>query len=129
MKASADTQTLFSMMAARSADSDTTRSSFAAAASTEDAQPGIAAGTAFIGGGCCVHLSAEYTPVSPTANSLIGILVRDSEGTLLAWVRLEKAGTHYQIKEGIITTRPGATLTVIVVNMVARVRWCEVFSC
>jgi hypothetical protein len=86
-------------------------------------------GTAFIGGGCCVHLSVEYTPTSPAAQSLIAVLVQDSEGTLLAWMRTEKPGVGYQIKECIITTKPGATVAVLVVNMTARLRWCEVFSC
>ncbi|HWA46558.1 MAG TPA: hypothetical protein VHA10_25290 [Hypericibacter adhaerens] len=90
-------------------------------------QAGI--GTAFIGGGCCVHLSIEYMPTSPTAQSLVAVLVQDSDGTLLAWARTEKAGIGYQIKECIITTKPGATVTVLVVNMTARLRWCEVFSC
>jgi hypothetical protein len=115
---------LFSMVGA--AEADSLKADFATAAAQRQ---GVATGTAFIGGGCCVHLSVEYTPVSPTAASLIGILVLDSEGTLLVWARAEKAGTHYQIKEGIITTKPGAHITVIAINMVARVRWCEVFSC
>lgn len=86
-------------------------------------------GTAFIGGGCCVHLSVEYTPTSPAAQSMIVVLVRDSEGTLMAWGRTEKPGANYQIKECIVTTRPGATVVMLVVNMTARLRWCEVFSC
>ncbi len=86
---------------------------------------------AFIGGGCCVHLSIEYTPTNPASNqpALVFVLVRDSEGTLLAWVKQATAQDGYQIKEGIITTKPGAHVTVLVLNMTARVRWCEVFSC
>ena len=86
-------------------------------------------GTAFIGGSCCVHLSVEYMPTTPTAQSLIAVLVQDSDGTLLAWGKTEKPGVGYQIKECIITTKPGATVTILVVNMTARLRWCEVFSC
>lgn len=86
-------------------------------------------GTAFIGGGCCVHLSIEYAPSTPTASSRVFVLVRDSEGTLMAWGRNEKAGAGYQIKEGIITTKPGADLALVVLNTTARVRWCEIFSC
>ncbi|HQR14238.1 MAG TPA: hypothetical protein PKW52_10635 [Nitrospira sp.] len=88
-------------------------------------------GKAFIGGGCCVHLSIEYTPTNPASNqpALVFVLVRDSEGTLLAWVKQATAQDGYQIKEGIITTKPGAHVTVLVLNMTARVRWCEVFSC
>ena len=56
-------------------------------------------------------------------------MVQDSEGTLMAWGRPEKPGAGYQIKECIVTTKPGATVAVLVVNMTARVRWCEVFSC
>jgi hypothetical protein len=100
--------------------------------------PGLAAaagavqlgiGAAFIGGGCCVHLSIEYTPTNPAVQSLVGVLVQDSEGTLLAWIRTEKPGVGYQIKECIVTTKPGATMVVLTINMTARVRWCEVFSC
>lgn len=97
------------------------------AAAAAAVQAGL--GTAFIGGGCCVHLSVEYMPTTPTAQSTIAVLVQDSDGTLLAWGKTEKAGTGYQIKECIITTKPGATVTILVVNMTARLRWCEVFSC
>lgn len=88
-------------------------------------------GKAFIGGGCCVHLSIEYTPTNPasTLPAIVVVMVKDSESTLLAWAKLAKASEGYQIKEGIVTTKPGAHLTVLVVNMTARVRWCEVFSC
>jgi hypothetical protein len=85
--------------------------------------------TAFIGGGCCVHLSVEYAPVVPTAQSFIMIIVTDSEGTLLAWAKIEQPGGHYQVKENVVTTKPGATVMVAVSNATARVRWCEVFSC
>jgi hypothetical protein len=85
--------------------------------------------TAFIGGGCCVHLSVEYAPVVPTAQSLVMIIVTDSEGTVLAWAKTEQPGGHYQVKENVVTTKPGATVIVAVLNATARVRWCEVFSC
>jgi hypothetical protein len=85
--------------------------------------------TAFIGGGCCVHLSVEYAPVVPTAKSFVMIIVIDSEGTLLAWAKTEQPGVHYQVKENVITTKPGATVLVAVFNATARVRWCECFSC
>ncbi len=84
---------------------------------------------AFIGGGCCVHLSIEYAPSVATAASLVGVLVTDSEGTTLLWAKRVEPGTGYQICEGILATKPGANLAVVVVNMTARVRWCEVFSC
>ncbi len=86
-------------------------------------------GRAFIGGGCCVHLSIEYVPVAATAVSLVGVLVTDSEGTALVWGKRVEQGSGYQICEGILTTKPGANLAVVVVNMTARIRWCEVFSC
>jgi hypothetical protein len=125
--ATLDTGNVFSAMMAEAAK-PRAPGAFAAA-DTRAAAAQLGTGTAFIGGGCCVHISVEYTPTSPTADSLVGIVVSDSEGTMLAWLRQEKAGTHYQVKEGIITTKPGATITVVVSNMVARVRWCEVFSC
>ena len=83
-------------------------------------------GTAFLGGGCCVHLSIEYTSVSESAQVVVEVM--DAEGTVLAWV---KRGIQpgYYIKEGIISTNPGASLRVIVKDATARVRWCEVFSC
>jgi hypothetical protein len=86
-------------------------------------------GHAYIGGGCCVHLSVEYAPASLTARSAVEIMVMDSEGTEMAWGKYEMPGAGYQVKEGIITTKPGAKLVVVVMRMVARVRWCEVFSC
>jgi hypothetical protein len=86
-------------------------------------------GAAFIGGGCCVHLSIEYAPSPPTAMSVVAVLVDDAQGTVMAWGRLEKENAGYQVKEGIITTKPGADLHVMAVNMTVRLRWCEVFSC
>lgn len=111
---------------------DNTEAARAAAnsvAAIAQAELKLGLGTAFIGGGCCVHLSVEYTPSTPTANAIVAVLVQDSEGTSMAWFKTEKAGTGYQIKEGIITTKPGADLFVLVANMTARVRWCEIFSC
>lgn len=89
----------------------------------------VATGTAFIGGGCCVHLSVEYIANNPAKASLVEILVQDSENTFLGWGKLEPAGTPYRIHEGIVTTKPGAKLFVAVANATARVRWCEIFSC
>jgi hypothetical protein len=90
-----------------------------------------AAGTAkaFIGGGCCVHISVEYAPSTPTAAAMVAIIATDTEGTTLAWEKIEQPGTHYQVKENVITTKPGATVTLFAVNATARIRWCEVFSC
>jgi hypothetical protein len=85
-------------------------------------------GAAFIGGGCCVHLSIEYTPTG-TADGGIAVLVQDSNDTELIWVKAVSAGLGYQIKEGIVTTKPGAHLALLVEGATARVRWCEVFSC
>jgi hypothetical protein len=85
-------------------------------------------GAAFIGGGCCVHLSIEYAPTG-TADGAIAVLVQDSNDTELIWVKAVSAGLGYQIKEGIVTTKPGAHLALLVEGATARVRWCEVFSC
>jgi hypothetical protein len=88
----------------------------------------IGLGSAFIGGGCCVHLSVEYTPIG-TADGTVGLIVKDSNDTELMWIKKAAAGLGYQIKEGVVTTKPGASLSVLVVGAIARVRWCEVFSC
>ena len=101
----------------------------AAAATDAAAAPAVGTAKAFIGGGCCVHLSVEYAPITPTSPLIVLILVTDTDGTLLAWGKLEPAGAHYQVKECVVTTKPGATVTVFVFNAIARVRWCEVFSC
>jgi hypothetical protein len=93
------------------------------------AAPNVGVARAFIGGACCVYLSIEYVPQTPTATSLVLVLVDDNEGTVLVWGRNEQPGAGYCIKECIITTKPGADLAVVVVNMTARVRWCEIFSC
>ena len=85
----------------------------------------------FIGGGCCVHLSVEYMPdntLAPAAGA-VGVIVADSDKTVMMWAKLVDATDGYQIHEDIITTHPGAKLTVVVVNVTARVRWCETFSC
>jgi hypothetical protein len=86
-------------------------------------------GVSFIGGGCCVTLAVEYVASLATSTFSVEVTVRDSEGTELTWRRVEAVGTTYRVHECIITTKPGATLTVIVSNCTARVRWCEVFSC
>jgi hypothetical protein len=100
-----------------------------AAAGDANAAPAAGTAKAFIGGGCCVHLSIEYAPVVPTAVTMVIVFVHDSEGTTLAWAKQDPAGGHYQIKENIVTTKPGATVTLAVSNATARLRWCEVFSC
>ena len=91
----------------------------------------LGTGTAFIGGGCCVHLSVEYMPESATASAdgIVLVAVTDSEGTVLAWGKQVNAHSSYEIKENIITTNPGAKLLVYAVNLIVRVRWCEIFSC
>jgi hypothetical protein len=95
----------------------------------DQANANAGTGTAFIGGGCCVTLAVEYAPSVATATSVVLVAVKDSEGTALIWARSEPAGTGYRVHECIITTKPGATLVVDVLNCTARVRWCEVFSC
>ena len=95
---------------------------------TSASGPGV--GEAIIGGGCCVSLSVEYMPsnvaLNPTGGT-VSVQVTDSEGATLVWKKAFKEGYH--VKECIITTNPGATLQVQVVNAIARVRWCEIFSC
>ena len=85
--------------------------------------------TAFVGGGCCVHISVEYAPVAATAQSTVAIMVRDTEGTVMIWEKIDPPGTHYQVKENVVTTKPGATILLFAVNATVRARWCEVFSC
>ncbi|NLI83727.1 MAG: hypothetical protein GX443_18895 [Deltaproteobacteria bacterium] len=48
--------------------------------------------------------------------------------TFLSWGKTVSPN-GYHIKEGIITTKPGAQLYLYGINAVARVRWCETFSC
>jgi hypothetical protein len=55
------------------------------------------------------------------------VAVTDSAGTRLNWGKQFKEGYHVQ--ENIITTNPGAILQLGVTNAIARVRWCEIFSC
>lgn len=93
---------------------------------------------AVIGGGCCVHLSVEYfysahpsprdskLKIEPVAAVLVPVM--DSETTFLSWCKTVSPN-GYHIKEGIITTKPGAQLYLYGINAVARVRWCEIFSC
>ncbi|MDA8051265.1 MAG: hypothetical protein M0002_14900 [Rhodospirillales bacterium] len=85
--------------------------------------------TAFIGGGCCVSLSVEYAASVTTQPFIVLIEVTDSEGTAMLWARQENAGTPYRVKEGVITTKPGAKLVAMALNATARVRWCEIFIC
>jgi hypothetical protein len=86
---------------------------------------------AIIGGCCCVSLSIEYMP---TARAAVGNLpcrvaawVVDSAGSNLIWEKSFAEGYH--VKDGIITTYPGAILWLAGSNAIARVRWAETFSC
>lgn len=96
---------------------------------TAEKNPVAGQGTAFIGGRCCVTLAVEYAPSVATAAFTVLVAVKDSEGTVLIWARSEPAGTGYRVHECIISTNPGATLTVAVSNCTVQARWCEVFSC
>lgn len=97
---------------------------------SEAAAPGKSAtGTAFIGGGCCVHISLEYVLASPTQSATVEVVVTDSEGLTLGWRKIVQPGANYQVQENIMTTKPGATVVLIVTYATARIRWCEVFSC
>jgi hypothetical protein len=91
----------------------------------------IGQGSAFIGGGCCVHLSVEYMPENALATDAGAVIVAvtDSENTSMIWGKVVEAKSDYQVKENIIATNPGAKLAVYTINVLARVRWCEVFSC
>ena len=125
---------------AKAGASDNAVTGFAAGRLASFAQAGLAGAaagaappaglaTAFIGGGCCVHISLEYAPITATAQSLVAVLVRDTEGTLMMWEKINPPGTHYQVKENVVTTKPGATIVLFAVNATVRARWCEVFSC
>lgn len=100
-----------------------------APAAAAAAAPAGAPVTAFIGGGCCVHIALEYAPITATAQSAVAILVRDTEGTVMLWEKINPPGTHYQVKECVVTTKPGATILLFAINATVRARWCEVFSC
>jgi hypothetical protein len=101
----------------------------AVAGAAAGAAPAAGLVTAFIGGGCCVHISLEYAPITATVQSIVAVLVRDTEGTLMMWEKINPPGTHYQVKENVVTTKPGATILLFAVNATVRARWCEVFSC
>ncbi len=90
----------------------------------------VGTAVAFIGGGCCVHLSVEYMLVDALARSqgAVEVIVIDSHQTMMLWGKAILPQTHYEIHEDIITTYAGAELGLVVTNAVARVRWCEVFS-
>jgi hypothetical protein len=100
-----------------------------AAAGVAGAAAAAAPATAFIGGGCCVHIALEYAPITATAQSAVAVLVRDTEGTVMLWEKINPPGTHYQVKECVVTTKPGATILLFAINATVRARWCEVFSC
>jgi hypothetical protein len=86
---------------------------------------------AIIGGCCCVSLSIEYMPadlsIAAQTDCSVEVRVQDAEGSTLAWIASFKEGYH--VKDGIITTYPGAILNLKVLNAIARVRWCETFIC
>jgi hypothetical protein len=98
------------------------------AADTSSEKTASGTGTAVIGGGCCVHLAVEYMPVPATTAATREVVVRvmDSENAMLTWTKKFTEGYH--VKENIITTYPGATLSLRVVNAIARVRWSETYS-
>lgn len=61
----------------------------------------------------------------PVAAVLVPVM---DSATFLSWGKTVSPN-GYHIKEGIITTKPGAQLYLYGINAVARVRWCETFSC
>jgi len=126
--AAARMSVLASFANAAEAEKDTGAAPYNLLAASRVGAAQIGLGKAFIGGGCCVHLSIEYTPAG-AADGAVAVLAQDSSDTQLAWIKKVNAGLGYQIKEGIVTTKPGAHLIVLVVDATARVRWCEVFSC
>jgi hypothetical protein len=85
--------------------------------------------TAFVGGGCCVHIALEYAPITATTQSVVAIIAKDPDGTLMLWEKTDPPGAQYQVKECVVTTKPGATIALLAVNASVRARWCEVFSC
>jgi hypothetical protein len=93
-------------------------------------RPATGSAFAFIGGGCCVHLSVEYMLLDPLAQTSgsVRVGVTDSHQTTLLWAKAVLPQSHYEIHEDILTTYAGAALMLVVRNAVARVRWCEVFS-
>lgn len=86
----------------------------------------VGIGDTYVGGGCCVHLSIEYT--ATLSASAVAVAVIDPKNTVMTWAKANLK-TGYTIKEGIIHTSPGSLLVVAVGAAVARVRWCEVFGC
>lgn len=117
----------------RSVMIDTTKGDTTKGDTADTAAEKLDHANAFIGGGCCVHLSVEYMRAHPNIDepSSVTLLVVDGNGTAMAWMVLgkEMKETGYQIKQGVISTNPGANLTVLALNACVRVRWCEVFSC
>ena len=92
-----------------------------AAAAAPGAAAAAAPATAFVGGGCCVHISLEYAPITATAQSAVAILVRDTEGTVMLWEKINPPGTHYQVKECVVTTKPGVSILLFAINATVRV--------
>lgn len=127
-KATAGKEKVASTMAATSILSDEVKKLVA----TQQNQMGF--DSTFIGGGCCVHLSVEYaiqTALASLRQAPIGdvmVAVVDADRTMMIWEKAVEQDDGYQIKEGIIKTNPGALLYVRVMNAMARVRWCEIFS-
>ncbi len=85
--------------------------------------------TAFVGGSCCVSISVEVAPTSPTTECSVAVRAQDAEGTFMMWGKTEQAGGGYRVYEAVIMTKPGATLKAEAFDCTARVRWCEIFSC
>jgi hypothetical protein len=90
----------------------------------------VGMGSTVIGGGCCVHLSVEYMPLTPLIDmpAFSAAMVLDSKSTLMLWGKYF-VDDGYHIKECIISTNPGSYLWVASANSVTRVRWCEIVSC
>lgn len=85
---------------------------------------------AVIGGGCCVHISLEYMPLTPLVDmpAFSCAMVIDSQSTVMLWGKYF-VGDGYHVKECVISTNPGAYLWVSSINSVTRARWCEIISC
>lgn len=80
----------------------------------------------FVGGSRAVWLTLEYMPVSGATSPSVTLKVEDEDGTT-DW-NITSVPDGYHVKSNFASAAPGAKLTLLANECLARLRWFELIS-
>lgn len=89
--------------------------------------PGDPAETALLGGTSDLHLTVETYVAAGAASPSVKVTI-DADGSSSTWTDTGIA-QGYHVHESVLTTKPGALVTLTSSDATARVRWCETVCC